>query len=55
MQVRYEKFVKNAFARLKKEGKKSSCTLALKVIHALDGVENRRHSFPRCLVWRLTP
>jgi hypothetical protein len=41
--LRYEKFVKKTFARLKKGGKKSSRTLALKVIHALDGVENRRH------------
>ena len=41
--LRYEKFVKSAFARLKKGGKKSSRTLALKVIHAIDGVENRRH------------
>jgi hypothetical protein len=41
--VRYEKFVKKAFAKLKKGEKKSNRTLALKVIHALDGVENRRH------------
>lgn len=40
---RYETFVKKAFARLNKGQKKSSRTLALKVIHALDGVENRRH------------
>jgi hypothetical protein len=41
--LRYETFVKKAFARLTKGGKKSSRTLALKVVHALDGVENRRH------------
>ena len=41
--LRYEKFVTKAFARLGKGNKKSSRTLALKVVHALDGVENRRH------------
>jgi len=39
---RFETFFKRAFRRLKKGDKKSQRTLAIKVIHALDGVDARR-------------
>lgn len=35
-------FVSRAFRRLKKGDKRRRRVLALKVVHALDGVENRR-------------
>jgi hypothetical protein len=39
---RFETAIRKAFKRLKKGEKKSRRALTLKVIHALDGVENRR-------------